>query len=409
MTGNKKREEQHLVVAERPAAARLRAAAPELSRRVVERMLAEIPAYSELPQEEIAGDIAGIVQYCLRMAADVVERRRPIEAEAFGPLRDSAAQRADEGVPLEAIVSAYQLGMAMCWERLSADAGPDDLAALQEAIGHIFEVQRQMVVAATSAYMEARKLLDGQDQEDRHAAMVALLAGEPADPTRPGSAPLYVALTVVLARHPDESGTGTKARIAARRKIRRARSVLDRFGTGPALAKLDGSNGTVLLPVETRPDWRDLCRLIQRTAKSADVAITAAAEVAEPSAIPAVVRQNTEITELVLRTGRPAGLYRLQDVLLDYQLSRPSAALPGLADVLSPLDHKPELLRTLETYLGHGLDRRATAAALHVHPNTVDYRVRRIDELTGLSPARHMDVPHLSAALIARALQRPGE
>lgn len=409
MTGNKKRAEDQLLIAEQPVAARLRAAAPGLSRSVVARMLVEIPAYSELPQEEIAGDIADIVQHCLRMAADVVERRRPVDAEAFGRLRESAAQRADEGVPLEAIVSAYQLGMAMCWERLSAGAGPNDLKALQEALGHVFEVQRQMVVAATTAYMEARKLLDGQDQEDRHAAMVALLAGEPADRTRPGSAPLYVALTLVLARHPDESGTGVRAGIAARRKIRRARTVLDRFGTGPALAELDGSGGTVLLPVETRPAWRDLCQLLQRAAASADVAITAAAGLAEPAAIPAVVTQNTEITELVLRTGRPPGLYRLQDVLLDYQLSRPSAAIPGLADVLSPLDRKPELLRTLETHLRHGLDRRATAAALHVHPNTVGYRVRRIDELTGLSPARHMDIPHLSAALVARALQRPGE
>lgn len=407
MTGNKTREDAQLLVAERPVAARLRAAAPELSRSVVARMLAEIPAYSELPQEEIAGDIADIVQHCLRMAADVVERRRPVEADALRPLRDSAAQRADEGVPLEAIVSAYQLGMAMCWERLSADAGPGDLAALQEALGHVLELQRQMVVAATGSYMEARTLLDGQDQEDRHAVMVALLAGEFDERARPGLAPLYVALTVVLARHPDESGTGAKAGIAARRKIRRVRTVLDRFGTGPALAELDGSGGTVLLPVETRPDWTGLCRLIRRAAASADVAITAAADVAEPAVIPAVVRQNTEITELVLRTGRPAGLYRLRDVLLEYQLSRPSAALPGLADILSPLDHKPELLRTLETHLRHGLDRRATAAALHVHPNTVDYRVRRIDELTGLSPARHMDVPHLSAALIARAFPRP--
>ncbi len=409
MTENKTWEEEQLLVAERPVAARLRAAAPELSRSVVARMLAEIPAYSELPQEEIAGDIADIVQHCLRMAADVVERRRPIEAEAFGPLRDSAAQRADEGVPLEAIVSAYQLGMAMCWERLSAGAGPGDLAALQEALGHVFELQRQMVVAATGSYMEARKLLDGQDQEGRHAVMVALLAGESADRARPGTAPLYVALTVMLARHPDESGAGAKAGIAARRKIRRVRTVLDGFGTGPALAELDGSGGTVLLPVESRPDWTDLCRLIRRAAESAGVAITAAADVAEPAAIPAAVRRNAEITELVLRTGRPAGLYRLRDVLLDYQLSRPSAALTGLADILAPLDHKPELLRTLETHLRHGLDRRATAAALHIHPNTVDYRVRRIDELTGLSPARHLDIPQLSAALIARAFPRQAE
>lgn len=60
------------------------------------------------------------------------------------------------------------------------------------------------------------------------------------------------------------------------------------------------------------------------------------------------------------------------------------------------------MLRTLETYLELGLDRRATAAALHIHPNTVDYRIRRIDRLTGLSPARPADLQHISAALVAR-------
>ncbi|MDG4863407.1 helix-turn-helix domain-containing protein, partial [Streptomyces sp. T-3] len=47
--------------------------------------------------------------------------------------------------------------------------------------------------------------------------------------------------------------------------------------------------------------------------------------------------------------------------------------------------------------------RRPTAAELHVHPNTVDYRLRRISELTGLDPANTADVPLLSAALAARS------
>jgi DNA-binding PucR family transcriptional regulator len=48
------------------------------------------------------------------------------------------------------------------------------------------------------------------------------------------------------------------------------------------------------------------------------------------------------------------------------------------------------------------LDRRTTGAALHVHPNTVAYRVRRISALTGLDPARPSDLQLLNAALVAR-------
>ncbi|MFD0537227.1 hypothetical protein ACFQY7_29270 [Actinomadura luteofluorescens] len=58
-------------------AAHLRVRAPLLTRRVVARLLAELPVYAELPQEEVAGDIAGIVQHSLRQFADVLERRRP--------------------------------------------------------------------------------------------------------------------------------------------------------------------------------------------------------------------------------------------------------------------------------------------------------------------------------------------
>ncbi|MCP9953823.1 PucR family transcriptional regulator [Actinomadura madurae] len=102
------------------------------------------------------------------------------------------------------------------------------------------------------------------------------------------------------------------------------------------------------------------------------------------------------------RAGRPPGLHRLADVLLDYQLSRPSGALPALAGLLAPLDRKPDLLRTLEHYLACDLNRRATGAALHVHPNTVAYRVRRISALTGLDPSCAGDLRLLHAALVAR-------
>jgi len=111
--------------------------------------------------------------------------------------------------------------------------------------------------------------------------------------------------------------------------------------------------------------------------------------------------------ERVQRTVRPPGLYRLSDVLLDYQLSRPGEALTALARILRPLEAKPELLQTLETYLREDLDRRLTAAALHVHPNTVDYRIRRITQLIGLSPARAADLPRINAALVARRSTGP--
>ncbi|MET9341736.1 helix-turn-helix domain-containing protein [Nonomuraea sp. NPDC003804] len=83
----------------------------------------------------------------------------------------------------------------------------------------------------------------------------------------------------------------------------------------------------------------------------------------------------------------------------------PPAATADLAALLAPLDAHPELLLTLETHLRHGRSRRATADALHLHPNTVDYRLRRVAALTGLDPADDGDVQRVGAALAARRAQ----
>ncbi|WP_093709315.1 helix-turn-helix domain-containing protein [Streptomyces sp. 2131.1] len=418
-----------MAIAGRPVATWLRARVPALTTRVVARLLSDLPVYAELPHEEIAGDIADIVQHNLRLFADVLEHRRAATDGELAQQRDSAAQRAEEGVPLDAILAAYQVGVAMCWEETARDAGPGDLPAVLEIMDRILVLQQQLTSAVSGAYLEARQILDSQEHGGRHALMAALLTGEDLDgfTRRTGLRPAarYLTMTLALAPHPDETGavpvrgpvrgpgagsalvpgSAAGASVAARRKIRRIRTALDRFAGTPALTALDASGGTVLLPVAEPPPWDGpggLCDLIAEATRAAGVPVTAAAETASPGGVPAAVARNAEIVDLVARTGRAPGLYRLADLLLEYQLSRPSEALRGLAGLLSPLDAKPELLHTLETYLGHGLDRRAAAAALHVHPNTVDYRIRRIDRLTGLSPARPADLQHLSAALVAR-------
>ena len=44
--------------------------------------------------------------------------------------------------------------------------------------------------------------------------------------------------------------------------------------------------------------------------------------------------------------------------------------------------------RTLAAWFAHDMKSAPSAAALHVHRNTLDYRLRRIAELTGMDLAR---------------------
>ncbi|GLZ50140.1 hypothetical protein Acsp06_63250 [Actinomycetospora sp. NBRC 106375] len=50
-----------------------------------------------------------------------------------------------------------------------------------------------------------------------------------------------------------------------------------------------------------------------------------------------------------------------------------------------------EHLRTLSAYFRENCSPRRAAAGLHIHPNTVSYRIRRIEELTGLALENYHD------------------
>ncbi|MFF1649149.1 helix-turn-helix domain-containing protein [Streptomyces sp. NPDC058240] len=69
---------------------------------------------------------------------------------------------------------------------------------------------------------------------------------------------------------------------------------------------------------------------------------------------------------------------------------------------MQPLDGHPEWENTLRAYLRHGFDRRATAAHLNLHPNTVDYRLGRIARLCGIDAADPAERLTAFAALYAR-------
>ncbi|MFE4307098.1 PucR family transcriptional regulator [Streptomyces sp. NPDC056891] len=60
------------------------------------------------------------------------------------------------------------------------------------------------------------------------------------------------------------------------------------------------------------------------------------------------------------------------------------------------------LLDTLEVFLAHDCSWTRTAEALHIHVNTVHYRVERIETLTGRDLSRLDDRVDLSAALLCR-------
>jgi hypothetical protein len=368
---------------------------------VLDQLVTEIPLYAQLPREELQGDIRRVIDRSLRAFIETFRTGRPPDSDALGPLRESATRRAEEGVPLEALLAAYHLGGRICADHVAAGFRPEELADALTLNRLILDFLQTVTAAVSASYFEERQTIAGEDQATRQSLLTALLDGGPAAEVArrsglrlPGR---YVVLGLAFGSHADEQQPGVDAKIVARRKLRRIRVELDRTPAGPAMSSLSPADGIALLP-ESAASLEDL-RV--RMSKAAGVEVTLTATTAAPAEVPRAVTLVQELLEVVRIYRLPAGVHLLDDLVLEYQLTRPSPARDQLALLVAPLVARPDLLQTLRCYLSHGRSRRLTAAELHVHANTVDYRLRQVDKLTGLDPAQAEQLPRLVAALAA--------
>src|SRR3954469_19618479 len=378
---------------------------PVLARRMIQTFCDEVPFYRQLPVEQLEGEILDICADNLRVFfATLQQQRLPTDEELAEP-RSSAARRAQERVPLDAVLTAYHVGGRIGWAELVSEARPDETDQLIAAGDRVQLYVQCLTGAVATAYLEEQQAISGEERDVRRALAAALMAGQPAEAlaARLGVdlGKRWTVLALELAEHVDEKSAGVAGAVASRRKVRRVQAALDEHSEAQVLGLFDATGGTVFLP----DDGRSVDELAGQLQVAAGTDVRAAAAIGIATAqLAAATAQVREVLRLVGRLGRPPGLYSLADVLLEYQLTRPSDALPILAALLDPLERNPDLLLTLDTYLAADLDRRRTAAALHVHPNTLDYRLKRIVGLTGLEPTRTAGLQLLAAASMARRL-----
>ncbi|MFJ8477177.1 PucR family transcriptional regulator [Kitasatospora sp. NPDC094011] len=449
-----------------PADQRLLGGARELAANVVSALLDRVPVYRRLPREQLGGELTRDAERRIRALAHAVRTGVPAPAEEFTAVREAAARRAEEGLPLDAVLLAHHLGMEVCWEFLTRDAHAGDAADLLLLNRLLLDQLRRASTAAGTGYLDGQRSAVDRRSSARQSLLTALLAGTPAEEAAAragtGLPAGYAVLCLSFADHPDEHSPGIDPGIAARRKVRRFGAELDHRTRQSALSTLTPTGGLVLVPLPTAPDltaapdrpaasdrttaaesaatserittpgrttapddfatpghsavqafdgtaeeaWPQLAAALAAAARAAGVPVLAGAAAAVPAEVPGAAALAYEVLDVARAFDRPPGLHRLDDVLLEYQLTRPSRARSRLAALIEPLADAGELLTTLRTHLAGGLNRRHTANALHLHPNTVDYRLRRIAVLTGLDPARPADVLRITAAIAARTAEQ---
>jgi sugar diacid utilization regulator len=135
----------------------------------------------------------------------------------------------------------------------------------------------------------------------------------------------------------------------------------------------------------------------------------------DPGEIARSYAQAQRTTQTLRRLGRTGSVAAFGDLgILRLLLQVPELAelRSFAADVLGKLsmhehEHKSEYLTTLACYFRENNSPQRASRILHVHPNTVAYRVKRIEEITGLRLDNYSD--RLIAQVALEILDSLGE
>ncbi|MFJ7149187.1 helix-turn-helix domain-containing protein [Streptomyces sp. NPDC100445] len=300
--------------------------------------------------------------------------------------------RAEQGIPLDAVLHAYRLGGALVWQELvdvTSRTAPEDVRLLVHVAGDVWNFVDEHCTLVADAYRQTERQL-ARRREDR----VRLLAAALLD------------------------GTG---RIADLPETARALG-LPGQGRYTVVAVAGARSADVLrtlLPPRTRVHWH--------TGPQTDYGIVAGGD--GPAAVPAVPPCDLRVgigpavdglaavgdarrladTALLLCPGT-GGTVRLAAHLPEaLVVSSPDLASLLVERAFGPLARlEPAdaevLLDTVATWLACDGSAQRASRLLYCHRNTVLNRLRRYEQVTGRSLSRPADLVETALALTARRL-----
>jgi hypothetical protein len=326
-----------------------------------------------------------------------VENASHLTAELW---RQTGRRRARQGVPMELVLNAYTLGTRVLWEALVAQAAngrveADDqvLLAAGKAVWAALDVQNAVFI---EAYRRESVRLQRRDLQRQQSTLDALVEGRAADP-------------VIAAEAREALGVGSELAVAC------------------VVAPYDGSLEEPLTPLEDRlermgivshwhvrgglyfgllagdlPDEDGLVALI-RPHVAGRVGIASSPD--GVSGFATAFQLASRAADTIPRDRRDvvAVSRRLPEVLL---AGSPEIASLLAGQTVAPLLAQPPhvaqtLLDTLAALLAHDGSAKHAAEALYCHRNTVIYRSRQIEQLTGRRLTDPRDKLLLTLGLLA--------
>lgn len=355
----------------------------EAAREMAAVLESRMTAFEHLSEESRADVVGGLQRTLRRWSLFVSTGAMPPDSD-FDPLREWTRARAAEGVRLEDLLRSFGLAHQVGWQLLRRHARRDESDVLLELAGPLAQYVDQVSAVVTETYLAERELLVSEEERRTRSLLERLCGASPLDAADSELAgrlgvPVdraFSPFAIVIPGRPPHS----HAALAAR---------LRRGGWRLAVTQSDCVVGLT---------WKSLD--LHDLGEGPEVVLA----IGEPTPRGELAAAREEVTVLAEHARRSGlhGRLKAEDHLLEILLWRsPRLAARLRARVLAPLadDDHGELAHTLQALIGCRLDRTATSAALHIHRNTLAYRLRRIEEITGLDLGSPRDLACVYVAL----------
>jgi DNA-binding PucR family transcriptional regulator len=367
----------------------LRADLPEVADEVEEEVRRQVPEYARPADGTYHEHLrAGVVQALTLFVDHIADPRRRGD-EIAATYYELGRGEALEGRSLDALQSALRIGGLHAWRRMGRTAEELGLdSAVMSALGELaFRTVHEVAEAAAAGYAEARSH-NADELERRRRRLLDLLLGE---------GPVALAAVQDLAHGARWSVPGQVAVVALAATPDQRDEDWPLAAAG-ALVDMESRPPRMLIP-DPDGSGRFGGRAFSLALRGRPAAIGPTVPLAEAAQS---LRWATRALGLMGRGILPRqGVVRCADHLSTLLLHSDEPMLDQLRGrALAPLDtvsegQRERLAETLLAWLLSGSNVPDVAARLHVHPQTVRYRLRQLEKVFGDAlhdPASRLDL-----------------
>lgn len=354
------------------AAAALRPELKDLAREIIAAIRVEVPAYARPLEGPFGRGLVVGVEEALRQFLDGIEAGGRMPRSRVYVDLGRGEVRAGRG--LDVLLAAYRVGARVAWRRLSAAgvaAGlePATLYLLAESI---FAYIDELSAKSAEGYALEQSAAVGEQRAQRQRLARLLVREPPADPRDVAevarAADWRLPETLAAFAFPESERERIVGRLPADAIVETVGDVVCALIPDPLRAGREAQLAHALGPrhhaaLGPPVAWGEAALSLARA--------RALLELAAEGAIPAqgLIDARAHATALLLRSDR-----RLMQEIVDDRLAPLAGLAPGT---------RSRLTETLAVWLACQGRLQAVAEQLHVHPQTVRYRLGQLRELFG--------------------------